>query len=166
MHSKLPTPKGWITWLVREHVYIHSLLRVITRLNPKSRVRSRSTGSRLDWISTNQPCHPRKKSKCAWIDRNLNYVPLHYRPVALLLSHLRLLMMSLFVSHCSRAFRVIHTEVINSMIRIISVLAEDMINILFYCSNVQTKLVVQIMMAAHLFTLPALLATWHWSGCF
>ena len=28
--TNLPTPKGWITWLARAHVYVHNLLRVIT----------------------------------------------------------------------------------------------------------------------------------------
>ena len=36
--TNLPTPKVWIAWLARAHVYVHNLLRVVTRLNPAARV--------------------------------------------------------------------------------------------------------------------------------
>ena len=33
----LPTPKGWIAWLARAHVYVYNLLRVMIRSNSKAR---------------------------------------------------------------------------------------------------------------------------------
>ena len=35
--NNLPTPRGWIAWLARARVYVHDLLRVIARSNPKAR---------------------------------------------------------------------------------------------------------------------------------
>ena len=35
--TNLPTPKGWIALLVRTHLYVHNLLRVITQSDSKVR---------------------------------------------------------------------------------------------------------------------------------
>ena len=55
--TNLPTPKGWITWWARAHVYVHNLLRVITRSNPAVRagIEPRSIGPRPHSMPVNQP---------------------------------------------------------------------------------------------------------------
>ena len=55
--TNLPTPMGWNAWLARTHVYVHNLLRVITRLNPMARsgIEPRSTGPRPHSIPMYQP---------------------------------------------------------------------------------------------------------------
>ena len=55
--TNLPAPKGWIAWLAGAHVYVHNLLRVITRLNPAARVgiKPRWTGPRSHSMPMNQP---------------------------------------------------------------------------------------------------------------
>ena len=55
--TNLPTPKGWIAWLARAHVYVHNLLGVITWLNLAARagIEPRSTGPRSHSMPMNQP---------------------------------------------------------------------------------------------------------------
>ena len=57
--TSLPTPTGWIPWLARANVYVRSLLRVITRLNPAARagIESRSTAPKIP-LDVNEPTAP------------------------------------------------------------------------------------------------------------
>ena len=52
-----------MAWLAREHVHVHNMLRVITRLNPmaRARIEPRSTGPRPRSIPTNRAVYYRRR---------------------------------------------------------------------------------------------------------
>ena len=85
IHGKLPVPiyrPEWISWLARAHEYIHNLLGVIARSNPKVRVwtspRSWDLRPRFHWTNRTIHCRPRIKSPtAAWSAVGVEPTTLH-----------------------------------------------------------------------------------------
>ena len=61
--TNLPTPTGWIAWQASAHVYVHKLLRVITRLSPMSQ-----------W-ELNPGRRAQDPTRCQWTNRAVHYRP-------------------------------------------------------------------------------------------